>query len=84
MYRQGKKVQQRSSKSLQAMGETTESLSQILTGIRTVKAFQLEAAHMREFEATTERFLDRLHRLAEELPFEELLAVDHQEEAELA
>ena len=63
MYRQGRKVQQRSSKSLQAMGETTESLSQILTGIRTVKAFQLEAAHMREFEATTERFLDRTRRV---------------------
>ena len=63
MYRQGKKVQQRSSKSLQAMGETTESLNQILTGIRTVKAFQLEGAHMREFEATTSRFLDRTRRV---------------------
>ncbi|MCK5942459.1 MAG: ABC transporter ATP-binding protein, partial [Planctomycetes bacterium] len=63
MYRQGRKVQKRSSKSLQAMGETTESLSQILTGIRTVKAFQLEGAHMREFEQTTERFLDRVRRV---------------------
>ncbi len=63
MYRQGKKVQKRSSKSLQAMGETTESLNQILTGMRTVKAFQLEDAHMREFEATTERFLDRTRRV---------------------
>ena len=63
MYRQGKKVQKRSSKSLQAMGETTESLSQILTGIRTVKAYQLEPAHMREFEATTERFLARTKRV---------------------
>ncbi|MEC7726236.1 MAG: ABC transporter ATP-binding protein [Planctomycetota bacterium] len=63
MYRQGKKVQQRSSKSLQAMGETTESLSQILTGIRTVKAFQLEGAHLREFESTTSRFLDRTRRV---------------------
>ena len=63
MYRQGKKVQQRSSKSLQAMGETTESLNQILTGIRTVKAYQLEPVHMREFEATTERFLARTQRV---------------------
>ena len=63
MYRQGKKVQKRSSKSLQAMGETTESLNQILTGIRTVKAYQLEDAHMREFEQTTTRFLDRTRRV---------------------
>ena len=46
MYRQGRKVQQRSSKSLEAMGEATESLNQILTGIRTVKAFQLEDQRM--------------------------------------
>lgn len=63
MYRQGKKVQKRSSKSLQAMGETTESLNQILTGIRTVKAYQLEAAHMRDFEETTTRFLERTRRV---------------------
>ena len=37
--------------SLQAMGETTESLNQILTGIRTVKAFQMESAMLRDFEA---------------------------------
>lgn len=63
MYRQGKKVQKRSSKSLQAMGETTESLNQILTGIRTVKAYQLEDAHMRDFEESTTRFLDRTRRV---------------------
>jgi subfamily B ATP-binding cassette protein MsbA len=63
MYRQGKKVQKRSSKSLQAMGETTESLNQILTGIRTVKAYQLEDAHMRDFEETTARFLERTRRV---------------------
>ena len=63
MYRQGKKVQKRSSQSLQAMGETTESLNQILTGIRTVKAYQLEPVHLQEFEATTERFLTRTRRV---------------------
>ncbi|HEB53876.1 MAG TPA: ABC transporter ATP-binding protein [bacterium] len=63
MYRQGKKVQKRSTSSLQAMGETTESLNQILTGIRTVKAFQLEEARYRDFEATTQRFLDRTRRV---------------------
>ena len=63
LYRQGKRVSKRSSKSLQAMGETTESLNQILTGIRTVKAFQLEDAMLRDFEATTGTFLQRAHRM---------------------
>ena len=63
LYRQGRKVQKRSSKSLQAMGETTESLNQILTGIRTVKAFQLEDERQRDFEATTETFLERTRRV---------------------
>jgi subfamily B ATP-binding cassette protein MsbA len=63
LYRQGKKVQKRSSKSLQAMGETTESLNQILTGIRTVKAFQLEDLRFREFESSTATFLDRTQKM---------------------
>ncbi len=63
MYRQGRQVQKRSSKSLQAMGDTTESLNQILTGIRTVKAFQLEDLRNREFEATTATFLDRTRKM---------------------
>ncbi|MBL8754858.1 MAG: ABC transporter ATP-binding protein, partial [Planctomycetes bacterium] len=63
MYRQGKQVSKRSSKSLQAMGETTESLNQILNGIRTVKAFQLEDAMLREFQATTGTFLQRVTRM---------------------
>jgi ABC-type multidrug transport system fused ATPase/permease subunit len=63
MYRQGKKVQKRSSKSLQALGDTTESLNQILTGIRTVKGFQLEEDRMRDFDATTQTFLDRTQRV---------------------
>ena len=63
MYRQGRKVQKRSTKSLQALGETTESLNQILTGIRTVKAFQLEEERIREFDATTVTFLERTKRV---------------------
>ena len=45
------------------MGETTESLNQILTGIRTVKAFQLESERMREFDNTTVKFLERTRRV---------------------
>jgi len=63
MLRQGRQVSKRSSKSLQAMGETTESLNQILTGIRTVKAFQLEGAMLRDFEASTGTFLDRTRKM---------------------
>lgn len=63
MYRQGRKVQKRSSKSLKAMGETTESLNQILTGIRTVKAYQLEDERYRDFETTTGTFLERTQRV---------------------
>jgi subfamily B ATP-binding cassette protein MsbA len=63
LYRQGKRVSKRSSKSLQAMGETTESLNQILNGIRTVKAFQLEAPMLRDFEATTATFLQRAQHM---------------------
>ena len=63
MYRQGRKVQKRSSKSLKALGETTESLNQILTGIRTVKAFQLESERMREFDDTTVTFLARTKKV---------------------
>ncbi len=63
MYRQGRKVQKRSSKSLAAMGEATESLNQILTGIRTVKAFQLEDQRLGDYERNTATFLERTRRM---------------------
>lgn len=63
LYRQGKRVQKRSTKSLQAMGETTESLNQILSGIRTVKAFQIEPLLLEGFRANTQTFLDRTKKM---------------------
>jgi len=63
LYRQGRKVQKRSTKSLQAMGETTESLNQILSGIRTVKAFQLEQLRLEEFQGNTRSFLERTQKM---------------------
>ena len=45
------------------MGETTESLNQILSGIRTVKAFQLEAPLLAGFEGHTRSFLERTRRM---------------------
>ena len=63
LYRQGRQVSKRSTKSLQALGETTESLSQILSGIRTVKAFQLEEHRFKEFVENTGRFLERTRKM---------------------
>jgi ABC-type multidrug transport system fused ATPase/permease subunit len=63
LYRQGKKVQKRSARSLQAMGEATESLNQILTGIRTVKAFQLEGQRLADYRSSTDVFLARTKRM---------------------
>jgi len=63
LYRQGRQVSKRSTKSLQALGETTESLSQILSGIRTVKAFQLEEHRFQEFVDNTGRFLERTRKM---------------------
>lgn len=63
LYRQGRQVSKRSTRSLQAMGDTTESLNQILTGVRTVKAFQLEDVLLRDFKASTDTFLDRVQRM---------------------
>ncbi|MFY9344067.1 MAG: ABC transporter ATP-binding protein [Planctomycetota bacterium] len=63
LYKQGRQVSKRSTRSLQAMGDTTESLNQILTGVRTVKAFQLEPTMLEAFQASTRTFLDRAHRM---------------------
>lgn len=63
LYKQGKRVSKRSSKTLQAMGDTTESLNQILSGIRTVKAFQLEQMRLQEFEQNTATFLARTRHM---------------------
>jgi len=63
LYRQGRRVSKRSSKSLQAMGDTTESLNQIFTGFRTIKSFQLEGSMLRDFEASTTTFLGRVQRM---------------------
>ncbi|MEO6598174.1 MAG: ABC transporter ATP-binding protein [Planctomycetota bacterium] len=63
LYFQGRKVSKRSTKTLQAMGETTESLNQILSGIRTVKAYQLEQHRLDEFVVNTDRFLDRTRKM---------------------
>jgi subfamily B ATP-binding cassette protein MsbA len=41
------------------MGDATESMNQMLTGIRTVKAFQLEDQRLADFKANNARYLRR-------------------------
>jgi ABC-type multidrug transport system fused ATPase/permease subunit len=59
MYRSGERVRRRSTKTLEAMGGATESMNQILSGIRTVKAFRLEEQRLDEYEDQNNTFLDR-------------------------
>lgn len=63
MYRMGRKVRKSSGRSLEAMGDATESMSQMLSGIKTVKAFQLESQRLKEFEDNNTRYLRRSKRM---------------------
>ncbi len=63
MYRSGERVRRRSTKTLEAMGDATESMNQILSGIRTVKAFRLERQRLSEYVAQNDTFLDRTMRM---------------------
>ncbi|GAB4138316.1 MAG: ABC transporter ATP-binding protein [Planctomycetota bacterium] len=63
MYRHGRRVRRRSHRSLEAMGDATESMNQILSGIRTVKSFQLEEERLREYEANNRNFMGRTVRM---------------------
>ncbi|MGE3175676.1 MAG: ABC transporter ATP-binding protein [Planctomycetota bacterium] len=63
MYRAGRRVRRRSDRSLQAMGDATESMNQILSGIRTVKAFRLEAQRLAEYEGSNRMFLSRTMKM---------------------
>ncbi|MGH7152102.1 MAG: ABC transporter ATP-binding protein, partial [Planctomycetota bacterium] len=60
----GRRVRRGSRRSLEALGETTESLAQSLAGIRVVKSFGMEASEVREFEAANRRFLRRSMSMA--------------------
>jgi len=63
MYRAGRRVQRRSDKSLQAMGDQTESMNQILSGIRTVKAFRLEEQRLQEYVENNQTLVHRTLRM---------------------
>ena len=59
IVRMGRRVHRSSSKSLAAMGDATESMNQMLSGIRTVKAFQLEEERLHDFEENNAHYLRR-------------------------
>lgn len=59
IVRLGRRVHRKSSKSLEAMGGATESMNQMLSGIRTVKAFQLEEQRLADFEGNNANYLRR-------------------------
>ncbi|PIE22125.1 MAG: ABC transporter permease [Planctomycetota bacterium] len=59
----GRKVQKGSGRSLQALGQSADAMSQMFTGFRTVKAFQLEGHEIAEFERINETFFRRKMRM---------------------
>jgi subfamily B ATP-binding cassette protein MsbA len=63
MLRLGRKVHRRSAGSLAAMGDATESMNQMLSGIKVVKAFGLEDVRLGEFVANNENYLQRTVRM---------------------
>ena len=63
LMRLGRKVQKTSSKSLAAMGDATESMNQMLSGIRTVKSFQLEKQRLQDFQDNNRQYLRRTTRM---------------------
>ncbi len=63
LVRLGKQVHKNSRKSLAAMGDATEAMNQMLSGIKTVKAFQLEEERHAEFADSNARYLHRTRRL---------------------
>lgn len=63
VVKMGRRVHKRSSRSLAAMGDATESMNQMLSGIKTVKAFQLEGQRLAEFEENNARYLHRTKRM---------------------
>ena len=59
----GPKVRRRSRESQESLGDTTQSLLQILSGIRVVKAFRMEAREAQEFRRGNDEFVFRTRRM---------------------
>ncbi len=57
ILRSGRKVKKHGRGSLQKLGEVTESMGQLLSGIRVVKAFGMEEAQQAEFDRRNDGFV---------------------------
>lgn len=55
----GKRVLKRSKRSLHSLGETLEAVTQVLSGLRVVKAFRMEDAELRQYGEVNRRWLRR-------------------------
>ncbi|MFN0206967.1 MAG: ABC transporter ATP-binding protein [Planctomycetota bacterium] len=55
----GKKIRKGMRKSLVALGESTEAMSQMFSGIRVVKAFRMEERELNEFRESNEHWISR-------------------------
>ncbi|NUN48831.1 MAG: ABC transporter ATP-binding protein [Candidatus Brocadiae bacterium] len=59
----GKKIKKSQKRTLGSLGELTEQMHQMFSGIRTVKAFRMEAAEMREMERVTGSWIGKYMRV---------------------
>lgn len=63
IIRLGRKVHKRSGRSMAALEDATEAMNQMLSGIKTVKCFQLEERRLDDFKHSNEQYLDRTRRM---------------------
>jgi ATP-binding cassette, subfamily B, bacterial MsbA len=59
----GPRVRRRSTRSQEKLGDTTQSLMEMLAGIRVVKAFRLEEVEAKEFRRANDEFVDQTDRM---------------------
>ncbi len=63
IFKIGPRVRRRSARSQEKLGDTTQSLMQMLSGIRVVKAFRLEDREAEEFKKTNDEFVHQTDRM---------------------
>ncbi|MEZ5989880.1 MAG: ABC transporter ATP-binding protein [Planctomycetota bacterium] len=61
--RLGKRVRKTSGRSLEALGDSTDVMSEMFQGFRTVKAFRLETQEIAEFKRENDKFFQRTMKL---------------------
>lgn len=63
IFKIGPRVRRRSARSQEKLGDTTQSLMQMLSGIRVVKAFRLEDREAQEFKKANDEFVHQTDRM---------------------